>query len=102
MKAGVRMTRRALRFVLAAVVSSGLLAVVAPEGRAASAGSKGATLLVNDTDAVGMVGDNKLSLDEAIRLANGSLRQSQLSQAERQQVRGMPGPGAPDLIKVVL
>jgi hypothetical protein len=59
-------------------------------------------LLVNDTSAVGTVGDNKLSLDEAIGLANGSLALGKLSKAERAQVQGTPGPGTADLIKVAL
>ena len=54
------------------------------------------------TSAIGTVGDSKLSLDEAVRLANGSLALSRLSSAERAQVHGTPGPGTASLIKVAL
>jgi hypothetical protein len=68
----------------------------------AAAASNSATLDVNDTSAIGTVGDSKLSIDEAIRLANGSLSLSRLSSAERAQVHGTPGPGVASLIKVAL
>jgi len=65
----------------------------------AAARPTGATLLVNDSDAVGRLGDHRLSLAEAIRLANGSLALSQLSSAERRRVRGIPGLGKSDRIR---
>jgi hypothetical protein len=87
----------------AVVVVSGCRGGVHHAGAAHSVqSSKSATLLVNDTSAVGTVGDNHLSLEEAIGLANGSLALGKLSKAERAQVHGTPGPGTPDLIKVAL
>ena len=68
-------------------------------GQAAASVGAGATLTVNDADGLGRVGDKRLSLAEAIRLANGSLTLTQLSKAERRQVRGSPGPAAADLIR---
>jgi len=44
---------------------------------------------VNDTRSHGVVGDGLLSLDEAIRLANGTLMPMQLSAAERARIQGM-------------
>src|SRR3954454_10154325 len=55
-----------------------------------ASGASVPTLLVNDSDTASSVGDSLLSLDEAIRLANGSLALPSLSAAERQQVRGRP------------
>jgi hypothetical protein len=46
------------------------------------------TATVNDTRSHGAVGDPFLSLDEAIRLAGGSLAMSQLSMAEMGQLSG--------------
>lgn len=48
----------------------------------------GLTANVNDPQSHGMVGDALLSLDEAIRLANGTLSQSALSSAEQGQIAG--------------
>lgn len=45
---------------------------------------------VNDPTSPGVVGDSLLSLDEAIRLVNGTLAFSALSVAEQAQVAGMP------------
>jgi hypothetical protein len=64
--------------------------------------ARGATLLVNDPDAVGALGGARLSLDEAIRLANGSLGLESLSGAQRSQVHGIPGPHSRDVIKLVV
>jgi hypothetical protein len=58
------------------------------------------TLSVNDGDAIGAVGDSRLSLDEAIRLTNGTLEPSQLSAAERARITGSPGAASADLIKL--
>jgi len=46
------------------------------------------TALVNDTRSHGVVGDNLLSLDEAIRLGNGTLVPGLLSPAEQAQITG--------------
>lgn len=59
-------------------------------------------LAVNDTDAVGTVGDELLSLAEAVQLANGSLAATDLSVAESELVGGEPGPNIADTITVVL
>jgi len=50
----------------------------------------GARLLVNDSRAVGAVGDGVLSLAEAIQLIGGGLNMSSLSKGERRQVIGDP------------
>jgi hypothetical protein len=52
------------------------------------AASTGLTANVNDPASHGLVGDGLLSLDEAIRLANGTLSMNLLSAAERAQVTG--------------
>lgn len=57
-------------------------------------------LSVNDTNAVGAVGDALLSLEEAVRLANGSLSMDKLSPAERTRIAGSPGPKSRDLIEL--
>lgn len=57
-------------------------------------------LTVNDTDAVGVVGDSLLSLVEAVKLANGLLTQAQLSADETAQVSGDPGSEVADTINV--
>ncbi len=87
----------------AVIVVSAFLGVLPQLGAAAEfTASMSATLLVNDTSATGSVGDSKLSLDEAIRLANGSLALSRLSSAERAQIHGKPGPGTASLMRVTL
>lgn len=87
----------------AVIVVSAFLGVLPQLGAAAEfTASTSATLLVNDTSATGSVGDSKLSLEEAIRLANGSLALSRVSAAERAQIHGTPGPGTADLIRVAL
>jgi hypothetical protein len=84
--------------LVALVVMSAGVALAAP----ANASGGTAALRVNDTNAIGAVGDGLLSLDEAIRLGNGTLSLSSLSPAERAQVDGAPGAGSGDLIQVVL
>jgi hypothetical protein len=54
---------------------------------ATSQGPSG-TANVNDTQSHGSVGDSKLSLDEAIQLANGSLSITSLSPAEQARISG--------------
>ncbi len=49
------------------------------------------TALVNDTVSHGKVSDGSLSLDEAVRLANGTLALSALSTAEKARVSGSGG-----------
>ena len=56
-------------------------------------------ITVNDADAIGTVGDQRLSLAEAIRLANGSLALSALSDYERAQVQGLPGKASRDKVQ---
>ncbi len=57
-------------------------------------------LTVNDTDAVGVVGDGVLSLVEAVRLANGLLTKAELSTDESALVTGDPGAEVADTINV--
>lgn len=57
------------------------------------------TLVVNDPDAVGEVGDERLSLTEALQLASGALGDGTLSAAERAQLDGVPGAGSGDEIR---
>lgn len=58
----------------------------------------GLTAMVNDVNSHGVVGDASLSLDEAIRLANGSLSVGALSSGERQRITG--GGNSVDVIVV--
>ena len=72
---------------------------------AAAAGASpplAATLGVDDPSATGVVGDDLLSLSEAIRLAGGLLSPLALSEAERARIDGEPGAGSADLIRVEL
>lgn len=48
----------------------------------------GLTATVNDPQSHGVVGDNLLSLDEAIRVANGALMPATLSPAEQARITG--------------
>ncbi len=57
-------------------------------------------LTVNDTDAIGVVGDSLLSLVEAVQLANGLLTLAELSADESALVTGDPGPEVADTINV--
>lgn len=50
-----------------------------------------ARLLVNDSNAIGSVGDGRLSLDEAIRLANGSLSLNALRHVQHGWVGSVQG-----------
>ncbi|MGH7287540.1 MAG: choice-of-anchor Q domain-containing protein [Myxococcota bacterium] len=61
-----------------------------------------ATLDVDDSSSPSVVGDARLSLAEAIRLAGGQLSMLALSDAERAQIDGDPGASTADLIRVVL
>lgn len=56
----------------------------------------GLTLAVNDPASHGSVGDSLLSLDEAIRIANGTLAVTALSAAEQGRVSGV-GPLVDDI-----
>lgn len=62
-------------------------ALVAAPGVMAPAATN-LTANVNDSRSHGLVGDQFLSLDEAIRLANGALTMAQLSMAEMGQLTG--------------
>lgn len=65
--------------------------------------TKGSSVLrVNDSRPHGEVHDEFLSLSEAIRLANGTLKLDSLSEAEQKQVSGTPGAQAADRIVVEL
>lgn len=72
-----------------------VLATLAPHGPADSGGRPGpvgsglhAVAFVNDALSHGTLGDNLLSLNEAIRLHNRTLQFSQLSLAEQNQISG--------------
>jgi CSLREA domain-containing protein len=75
-----------------------LLAVAA----AGASPTLNATLGVDDPSSTGVVGDDLLSLSEAIRLAGGLLSPLALSEAERARIDGEPGANSPDLIRVEL
>jgi len=81
-----------------------LIALVALAGNRCheAPGTFDADLSVDDTDAQGAVGDDRLSLAEAVRLANGTLPLDALSAVEREHVSGTPGPASSDRIRVVL
>ncbi len=59
-------------------------------------------LTVTDANAIGTLGDDLLSLSEAVQLANGQLVTSQLSAAEAEFVEGEPGPEMADTIQMGL
>jgi hypothetical protein len=61
----------------------------------------GASYRVDDIVAVGTVADERLSLAEAIRLANGSLSEQALSDAERRQIARAGRPGATTISIVI-
>jgi len=94
-----------LRLAIAASVS--LLALVGLGGCNTTASADladrpatyAATLTVTDADAIGTKGDARLSLAEAIALANGSLDLATLSDAERGRIDGAPGAESRDQIK---
>jgi hypothetical protein len=56
-------------------------------------------IVVNSLADPGMVGDLELTLDEALRLANGDLDQQALSIVEKQQIIGSPGAASRDRIR---
>jgi hypothetical protein len=58
-----------------------------------------ARIVVTDDDATGAVGDNMLSLAEAINLANGTLSRDALSEAEADSIAGEPGAASRDEIR---
>jgi hypothetical protein len=103
---------RAMRVVPSAIVLSVLCVVAcsrddsADSGIASSAAAdapapnEGATLNVDDGDGVGKLGDDRLSLAEAIALANGERALDVLSASERTHVQGLPGAGRADRIQV--
>jgi hypothetical protein len=65
--------------------------------------ARSAKLVVNDSAVGGVVGDQLLSLNEAIQLANGTLSESILSSAERRQIKGgAPGASSRDRILIAV
>ncbi len=84
------------RFLAVTTIALGVLAPVI------QARSEVATLNVDDIDAIGQIGDDKLSLAEAIRLANGDLTPDALSDTERVHIQSVPGAASADKIVVVL
>ncbi len=59
-------------------------------------------LRVTDSHAIGAVGDDALSLVEALQIAGGLLAVAELSSAERLLISGTPGPESADTIRVAL
>ncbi len=55
-------------------------------------------LTVTDPEGLGLVGDDLLSLAEAIQLANGSLQSTELSASEQANIEGSPGSASRDRI----
>ena len=76
------------------LVAFGQLAVAAPSAK------RGAVLAVNDPNGVGAARDGKLSLSEAIRLANGTLDRRALDPRELRRVKGQPGRAVADTIRL--
>jgi hypothetical protein len=60
-----------------------------PAARAAAQAPQHATAQVDDPRSHGRVGDDRLSLNEAIRLGNGTLQLAELSPAEQQRIHGL-------------
>ncbi|MCR9248309.1 MAG: hypothetical protein NXI31_25045 [bacterium] len=73
------MTRFSSAAAMAAVLAASSLTGLVAQGQQA---------MVNDPASHGQVGDARLSLDEAIQLANGTLSQSALSALEQAQITG--------------
>ena len=85
-------------------IRSRLPALLLALGVTAATPSSGlaAKLVVDDPSSEGELGDDRLSLSEAIRLAGGVLSTSELSAAERAHVKGEPGATSADVIRVAL
>jgi hypothetical protein len=94
-----RILGRQLTFAAVAAVAVGTFVGT---GETHAAHARSSMLLIDDTNAIGAIGDGKLSLDEAIRLANGSLNVRQLDPDERAQIHGSPGRHSADRMVVVL
>lgn len=75
----------------------GSTAIVAPSAAAAAA-----VLSVDDRNVVGVVGDMRLSLAEALQVMAGDRSLSSLSAAERRRVAGDPRKAARRLVKVTV
>jgi hypothetical protein len=63
------------------------------------AGGPSVTITVDDPDAIGTVGDELLSLSEALELSAGALGVGDLSDSEAGQVQGSPGAQSADEIR---
>ncbi|MFK7742753.1 MAG: hypothetical protein AB8H80_20745 [Planctomycetota bacterium] len=74
-----------------------ILALLALGGPSAPAPAFHSIAFVTDPLSHGVLGDNLLSLNEAIQLHNGTLLASQLSATEQIQVSLLPGSGTTDL-----
>lgn len=72
-------------------------ALAAPDGA-----GRPAVVTVTDPAGIGAVGNGRLSLAEAIRLANGSLAVTELDAGERRNVKGHPGRGRGDLVRTAI
>jgi hypothetical protein len=93
--------RRAQTVLIAAAVFVGGSVAASPAGAAGNGGPPPqAVLNVNDPNPIGPAGDSVLSLDEAVRLSNGTLALGTLSAAERAQIQGTPGGSSRDRIEM--
>lgn len=88
---------RLATLITSAVLASGLIA--APQAWAAA---PAAVLMVDDRLVVGILGDEQLSLAEAIEVAAGTRPASDLSPAERQHITGDPTTAGRRVISVTL
>lgn len=91
------------RHVVAAVCCTGYLllpALSACSSRTGEAPASKVEFVVDDNDATGVIGDNHLSLAEAIRVANGELAATELSDDERSRTPGHFAPGTSARIRV--
>jgi hypothetical protein len=96
---------RSCRVAWAALLITAPLMYGCSAGRSTSPSSTAdgrAELRVDDHDATGVVGDELLSLGEAIRLVSGELALASLGEAEARQLRGNLVAGEPALIRVVV
>lgn len=104
----VRTQRRARRnlagglAVLGAVLIAGCTSDGEPQSAASSTETtdgSAVTITINDPDAIGVLGDDLLSLAEGIQLASGTVKVDELSAAEAEQIDGAPGADSPDQLR---
>ncbi len=93
---------QSLRLVVLALLAVSSLLTGCSDGSdqpgSRNTGNYDTQLTVTDPEGLGVVGDDLLSLAEAIQLANGVLQATGLSAAEQAQVDGQPGVASRDRI----